>query len=453
MVSHQPPEAQTDLHTEKPIDRVLALIKAKPYSKGYLAHCLAHHDAENSLSVWEYETDEHVGIKCYAGCSRKAVVEAIGLTEQDLYRRDRPRVLRPVGPGITLLSLGIAKGIHPSILINLDLLDITYRGRDAVRIPYQLPDGTPYSRYRIRTALVAKEGSTWNKGDAPIIPYGLHRMEEARRAGYLILVEGESDCWTLWSHGYPALGLPSATMSSLLSASYFEGIPRLYVMAEPDKAGMALPGSVWSHLQKIGVTSTVFALNLEKSVGAEDPNALHLREQDASRFKVAFQLALDSALDLALVQGPAMPKGSGDAPTGAGIPDDQTGLPQVIVNNVQLRDMVNEAVTAIQLCEKENPTLFMRASRLVRIGRDEKHRPIIVQMGVSEIKEVLTHTANFYRCKSSAEGEEVLVSVSPPKEIAEQIMARAPQSPHLPFPPLDGILETPVLRPDGSRLE
>jgi hypothetical protein len=30
------------------------------------------------------------------------------------------------------------------------------------------------------------------------VPYGLERLAEARSAGYLVLVEGESDCWTLW---------------------------------------------------------------------------------------------------------------------------------------------------------------------------------------------------------------------------------------------------------------
>jgi hypothetical protein len=456
MVSHQPPETPTDQSTEKPIDRVLARINAKRYSKGYLAHCPAHRDTQESLAIWEDQTDEHVGIKCYAGCTRKAIVEAIGLTEQDLYQRDRPRAIHQNEPGITLLDLAIAKRIHPNVLVNLDLVDITYRGRSAVRIPYRLPDGSLHSRARIRCALVAKEGSTWSKGDAAIIPYGLHRLEEARKAGYLILVEGESDCWTLWSYGYPALGIPGAALSTCLDPSYFEGIDRLYVVQEPDKAGMALPGNVRSHLQKFGFTGTVFALNLKASSDAKDPNDLHQVCVEADRFKALFRQALDSAQDLALIPASAPPKGSGSDTTGTGTPQDGRVLPEVIVNNVQLRDMVNEAITAIMLRERENPTLFMQASRLVRVGRDEKQRPVIVQMGVSEVKEVLTHSANFYRRlkkSSEEEGEDVLISVSPPKEIAEQILARQAQSPYLPFPALDTIVETPVLRPDGSILD
>ena len=88
-----------------------------------------------------------------------------------------------------------------------------------LQIPYHLPDGTLAPRYRIRTALVAKEGSRWSKGEGTIVPYGLGRLEEARKAGYLVLVEGESDCWTLWYHGFPALGLPGAEMARTLEES------------------------------------------------------------------------------------------------------------------------------------------------------------------------------------------------------------------------------------------
>jgi hypothetical protein len=442
---HSSKASETDTET-KPIDRVLACISNKPYAKGYLAHCPAHRDAEESLTIWEDQADEHVGIKCYAGCSRKAVVEAVGLTEQDLYRQDRPRVLHTTEGGITLLDLAVDKRIHPVQLINLGLLDMKYGRRDAVRIPYYLPDGSEYSRYRIRTALKASKGSSWSKGDAPLIPYGLHRLEEARAAGYLILVEGESDCWTLWNYGYPALGIPSATMYRCLQAEYFTDIPRLFVLQEPDGAGTALPDHVRKHLTQLGYPGAIYTLNLKAGADAEDPNALHQRELDTERFKATFQRCLDQAQDLAL-----SPPDTGSDATEQSSPD----LPEIMVNNVQLRDLVNAAVAAIGISEKDKPSLFMQASRLVRIGRDEKHRPVIVQMGVAEIKEVLTHVANFYRLKKSTGGEDMYekVSVSPPKEVAEQILARATQKPYLPFPSLDTIVETPVLRPDGSILD
>ncbi|GAH15238.1 unnamed protein product, partial [marine sediment metagenome] len=41
--------------------------------------------------------------------------------------------------------------------------------------------------------------------------YGLDRLESFKKDGWVLLVEGESDCWTAWYHGIPALGLPGKT--------------------------------------------------------------------------------------------------------------------------------------------------------------------------------------------------------------------------------------------------
>src|SRR5260370_14925069 len=88
-----------------------------------------------------------------------------------------------------------------------------------LRIPYYLADSSPAPRSRLRTALIAREGSRWSKGKGQLVPYGLERLSDARKAGYLVLVEGESDCWTLWYQGFPALGLPGAEMAGVLEES------------------------------------------------------------------------------------------------------------------------------------------------------------------------------------------------------------------------------------------
>ena len=144
--------------------------------------------------------------------------------------------------------------------------------------------------YRIRTALVAKEGSRWSKGEGTIVPYGLGRLEEARKAGYLVLVEGESDCWTLWYHGFPALGLPGAEMARTLEESMLTGIDRLYLMQEPDAGGTAFVNQLTRKLEAWQWSGKAFVLRLE---GAKDPNELH--QQDRQGFRTAFQHALDQA--------------------------------------------------------------------------------------------------------------------------------------------------------------
>jgi putative DNA primase/helicase len=119
-------------------------------------------------------------------------------------------------------------------LFNLGVMEHSSGG---LCIPYHLADGSLAPRSRIRTALIAREGSRWSKGKGQLVPYGLERLSDARKACYLVLVEGESDCWTLWYQGFPALGLPGAEMAGVLEESALAGIDRLYIVQEPDAAG------------------------------------------------------------------------------------------------------------------------------------------------------------------------------------------------------------------------
>ena len=67
--------------------------------------------------------------------------------------------------------------------------------------------------------------------------YGLNRIAEAREAGYVLLVEGESDAQTAWLHGFPALGLPgAASWNEERDAGVLDDIPRVYVLVEPTAA-------------------------------------------------------------------------------------------------------------------------------------------------------------------------------------------------------------------------
>ncbi len=97
-------------------------------------------------------------------------------------------------------ALAKAKKISPDILKKFGLVDTD----NGVLIPYFDMEGNQYPRQRIRTALKTGDGSRWTPGEEPIISYGLNRLQDAREEGFLILVEGESDCWKLWSSGFPA---------------------------------------------------------------------------------------------------------------------------------------------------------------------------------------------------------------------------------------------------------
>ena len=110
--------------------------------------------------------------------------------------------------GCTLAGYAEAKRLPLELLAQLGLTEQAYLGRRAVRIPYLDPAGNQAAvRYRVALQKTPETGGAfrWQKGTKPI-PYGLWRLDEGRRQGHVVLVEGESDTQTLWLHGVPALG-------------------------------------------------------------------------------------------------------------------------------------------------------------------------------------------------------------------------------------------------------
>ena len=62
------------------------LHNVKPSGAGYVASCPAHHDAHPSLSVSRGD-DGKIVLHCHAGCEPETIVNALGLTMQDLFPR------------------------------------------------------------------------------------------------------------------------------------------------------------------------------------------------------------------------------------------------------------------------------------------------------------------------------------------------------------------------------
>ena len=261
--------------------------RAKPYPRGYRMLCPVHHDTEESLIFWEDESNGHVGLFCFANCQRADICAALGIRESDLYNGARPPKSGPERK-LDLLDLALDKFIHPGLLISIGLEDgYTWKldGRPAVRgvvrIPYYLEDGSPYRRNRIRTAKTAKSGSYWEGEEAPIIPYGLWKLAEARAARGLWLVEGESDCWTHWYHKIPTLGIPGAAAFNTLEAAHLSGIDTLYIVQEPatqgkkTDAGKGFVDGLCKRLKSLGYAGEVYLVSLKRSHNVKDPNDLH----------------------------------------------------------------------------------------------------------------------------------------------------------------------------------
>jgi len=189
--------------------------------------------------------------------------------------------------GITLKQYAEAKKLDIDFLKRLGLSDITYLDAPAIRIPYYNTDGNEVS-VRIRTELNKSDGQDnrfkWKKGSKPF----LHGLQHKYREKYCILVEGESDCHTLWANGFPAYGVPGATnWKDDRDAQHFDGVETIYAVIEGDAGGKSLKET----LSRSRIKDRIKILSFDNF---KDPSALYLDNPDT--FKARMQEAIDKAV-------------------------------------------------------------------------------------------------------------------------------------------------------------
>ena len=332
-------------------------------------------------------------------------------------------------PKFELIDLANDKLIPWQLLLNWGVSDeYRYHGQSVVSISYYTIDGKPYSKVRVRLGPSGKH-FRWDE-DTPgkIIPYGYHKLDLARRDGYLPIGEGESDAWAFWLHDMPYLGVPGGKNEACLNGTALHDILRIYIIQEPDKTGKAFYSRVHRQLRYSGYTGEIYALPFKEITGSKDPNELHkrlIRERKFSAFKEVMAQALTQA-----------------------IPSGNITLPEIFVGD-QLRTVADCALKALEKQETENPSIFVQSASLVRVGTDELQRPIIKTMGIPEIKNALTYAADWYRLKETIK-ESVKIPIAPPANIAENILSRTVEE--WPFQPLEAVVQIPTPRSDGTLL-
>lgn len=259
------------------IQKILDKLKnVKRTGDGYQACCPAH-DSKNKASLNITETDDgKVLLHCFSGCSTENIVAAMGLTMADLFSDDgKPSVSqsqRPVLPGCTMREYSDAKRIPQDLLGTFGLREQDYMGVKALRIPYREVGGA-VSAVRFRVGMSGAERFRWKKGSKPTL-YGLWRLPKYSD-DYVVLVEGESDCHTLWLHGVQAVGLPGAgNWKEQRDAKHLERFKTIYVVVEPDAGGEA----VRKWLGKSSIKGRALMVSLGEH---KDPSGLHVADPEA----------------------------------------------------------------------------------------------------------------------------------------------------------------------------
>jgi len=291
----------------RPADLVLERAQnARKAGDGWLVSCpLPGHgkglgDRDPSVSVTEGDHGRAL-VNCLAGCDTEEVVSGWGLAMADLSERRNghkggggsyiPSETRSTDQPATLENYACYVGLPVQFLKALGLKEYRHLGDPAVSMPYT-DEGGEVLLTRSRVSLTGKPKVKTRKGDKHRL-YGLWKLEEAREAGYTWLVEGESDCQTLWFHEEPAVGIPGAKGWKAEWASDLEGIGRLYFVVE-DEAGEAC----WETLAATPeLRERLYRVDFE---GEKDVSELH--KQDPEGFKERLWEARESAkawLDIA----------------------------------------------------------------------------------------------------------------------------------------------------------
>jgi hypothetical protein len=241
-----------------------------PDAKGeYWAHCpLPDHATERRPDNFSVSLKGYKCFSCGGKGSLKVLARILGIEYQ------------PPRRGCTLEEYAKLKRLPPGFLRGLGLQDGDWFGRPALDIPYKDESGR-LIRLRKRIALQKDKRSRkdnrfrWDKGNAQPL-YGLWRLAEIERAGWVLLLEGESDCHTAWLHQIPALGVPGAANWDKAKGNL---LPRLralkvYVWREPDQGGDTFIQAIQRDLPEARI--------IRPPEGTKDLSEAHCRGEDVA---------------------------------------------------------------------------------------------------------------------------------------------------------------------------
>ena len=231
------------------LDGVLARLQhVKRQGKGFSARCPAHDDQLPSLSISEGR-DGRIVLHCHAGCSREAVVQALGLTMPDLFPPS------PYAP---------APIVTPKPTTDRPALTDTYDYTDANgALVFQVCRFTPKTFRQRRPD--GNGNWVYEIGDIERPLYRLPQVIEAAAQGKRVwIVEGEKDADRL-AKEYPGGGV--ATTSPGGAGKWRESMSRalakasdVVILPDNDDTGRSHAEQVAASLTALGATVRVVQL-------------------------------------------------------------------------------------------------------------------------------------------------------------------------------------------------
>ena len=251
-------------------------------------HCFAEDEGGNFVTFWA----KYQGIDTKE--AYKEILARYGITPE--HERQAQQTNASGLGSYTLERYSFDKRLPADFLRDTCRVD-TGRDRDGteyLRMPYYFEDGKEAA---IRKRYAKKE-FRWMRGSkGKICLYGEWRLPGIRKAGYAVLVEGESDTQTLWYLGIPAIGIAGASMFKDHQTMGLQDL-KLYIHKEPDGGGDTFYRKLTHALAETGFSGEVYVWSCQ-SLGKKDPSddyLAHGKEEAAKLIREALKRA--KAVDL-----------------------------------------------------------------------------------------------------------------------------------------------------------
>lgn len=250
---------------------------------GIVSNCPFHDDSKRSFSVdlktgkWHCFTED-IGGNFVSFWSRLYGVDTKEAYRQILekYGKASSQEPRPQASGskalvsYSLKEYALEKKL-PEAYLEKAFGCSTQRDRDGItylKIPYFPEDKEEKTDFRKR---YGKKELRWNYR-AKTRLYGEWRLPDIRKAGKVVLVEGESDTQTMWYLGFPSLGVPGASNFKQHEAEQLADLD-VWIHVEPDRGGETFLAKVTQMLAAAGHAGKVKKFSCS-NYGSKDPSDL-----------------------------------------------------------------------------------------------------------------------------------------------------------------------------------
>ena len=250
--------------------------------------CPFHNDHNNSFSVdlqtgkWHCHSEDIGGnfVSFYAKINGidtkeayKQILDKYGISQEPQQQRNRR--------SYTLPQYAADKKL-PEDWLKTECRLRTYKDRDGTQFLVE-----PYLDERGREVTFRKRYAhkelKWKWGSSGKIGlYGEWKLEQIRRSGYAVLVEGESDTQSLWYMGISALGIPGASMFKPKQSDILQDL-KLYIHQEKDQGGEVFLRKTVEGLRDGGFLGEVYKFSCS-AIGVKDPSDVFIKfgKEDAA---------------------------------------------------------------------------------------------------------------------------------------------------------------------------